>query len=172
MAFDREKRTITNLYAAFSVSLILSFMPMIEAAGLAALMFAGVLVAAYILRARADETSLTCNHATFIIRTIWIASLFAFVTTLIAAGYVIQNFNPAAIHRCVDDVAMNMMDLTGLEQAIRPCLDRFIQDNMRVFINGTLIAAAPVVAYILFRLAKGLPRAMKGHRIGNVRHWF
>jgi len=59
-----EQKPIVRLYAAFVASVLLSFVPHFFFAAVALLLFTGVMIAAYIMRGRAGEQSLTENHAT------------------------------------------------------------------------------------------------------------
>lgn len=176
MAQNKEQKTINNIYALVCVSLIMGFVPMIEAAVLCLVMFMAAFIAAYIIRKRADAESLTANHMTFIIRTIWIASLFLLGTMSVAIIYLLPNYDPAALHICNERISALVMegvtDVVRLEAEIKPCMDNFMADNFRTFMIATAIAAGPIVIYMGYRLARGLSRAIKGHRIGNLKGWF
>ena len=176
MPQNKEQKTINNIYAMLCVSLILGFLPMIEAAFLAIFMFTAAIIAAYIVRNRSEEHSLTENHMTFIIRTIWIASLFGLISTALASMYLLPNYDSTSLMACMDQVVSSMgggvTDPSQLNDHVQPCMDQFMSDNKIVFIKATIIAAAPIVIYMGYRLAKGLSRATKGHRIGDVKNWF
>lgn len=168
---DKEQKIVTNIYAALSVALLMSFVPMMSAAVLATLMFMGVLVASYFIRRKADPASLTADHMTFIIRTIWIASFFALITMGAAIAYVLNVYDPSSVAACANNLA-GAIDQASMMAAIQPCMNEFMAANMRYFINGAIIGAGPVVIYFVYRLAKGLARAVKGHRIGDNKSWF
>lgn len=176
MKHTKEIKAINNVYALLCVSLVLGFLPLMEAAFLALLMFTVALIAAYVLRSKATENSLCENHMTYIIRTIWIASLFAVITIALASLYLLPNYDDAALTICVNQVVNSMgsgmTNPAALENHLQPCMDQFISDNKVVFITSTIIAAAPVVIYLGYRMAKGISRAAKGHRIGDVKNWF
>ncbi len=169
---NKEHKKITHIYAALTVSLLMSFLPMMAAAAMALIMFTGVWIAAYALRKKADHDSLTTNHMTFIIRTMWIASFFATITMTAACIYVLSVYDPSSIGACAQTL-MNSgaADMTAMELAVKPCMDEFMSTNMTYFINGAVMGAGPVVIYLGYRLSKGLARALKGHRIGNVKSW-
>lgn len=176
MPQNKEQKAINNIYALLCVSLLMGFIPIMTAALLALLMFTGALIGAYVIRSKADEHSLAANHMTFIIRTIWIASLFALISTAIASAYLLPNYDNSMLMACADQVVQNlgsgMTDPVLLEEKLKPCMDDFMQANKSVFIIATIIAATPIVVYMGYRLAKGLSRAVKGHRIGDVKAWF
>ncbi len=167
---NKDIKIVTNVYAALTVSLLLSFIPVAGAALLATILFLGVWITSYVLRARADQNSLTENHMTFIIRTIWIAGLFSLFTIGAASAYLLSLYDPSPLYQCTGN--LNSTDTAALIAAVQPCVDRFVQANMMVFINATLIAAGPLVIYLGYRLFKGLARGIKGHRIGDTKSWF
>ncbi len=176
MAQTKEQNTINNIYAMLCVSLILGFLPLMTAAFLALFMFTAAMIAAYVVRRRAEEHSLAENHMTYIIRTIWIASLFGLVSTALASMYLLPNYDSTSLMACMDQVVNSMgggvTDPSQLKDHMQPCMDQFMAENKVVFIKATIIAAAPIVIYMGYRMAKGLSRAVKGHRIGDVKSWF
>lgn len=167
---NKEQKIVTNIYAALSVSLVMSFLPMMTAAGLALLMFTGVLVASYVLRGRAPHASMTADHMTYIIRTIWISGLLSLITMSAACLYIYNTVDPSAILQCLGGSVP--ADLNATMDTVKPCMTAFISDNLLALINATLVGAGPVVIYMVYRIIKGLSRATKGHRIGDVKNWF
>ena len=165
-----ETKTITHVYAVLTVSLLMSFVPMVGAAALAMILFIGVWIAAYVLRRKTSHDSLLADHMTYIIRTIWITGLFALITTSIASAYILNVYDPSALLGCTGNVSTT--DMAALKAAVQPCVDAFVSVNMPYFVKGTIIAGGPLVVYMAYRLAKGLSRATKGHRIGDVKSWF
>ncbi|MCB9989838.1 MAG: hypothetical protein H6867_00480 [Rhodospirillales bacterium] len=168
---NTEQKTVTNIYAMLTVSLLMSFVPMVSAAVLATIMFLGVMLYAYHVRSKAEPTSLATNHMSFIIRSIWIASFFALFTMSAACVYILSVYDPSAVQACADRM-MSMSSEAAMMDAMKPCMDEFMSANMAYFINGIVIGAGPIVIYFVYRLAKGLSRALKGHRIGDVKNWF
>lgn len=163
---SKEQKTITNIYAVMTVALIMSFVPLAAAALFSMIMFTGGLIAAYTIRKKAEAGDLAANHMTYMIRTIWISSFYALLTTSLAAVYVLYYYDPTPVHVCAQDM------MNGTLANMSACIDRFIAVNGRVFTIGGLMAAGPVVLYFIYRLIKGISRASKGHRIGNVKGWF
>lgn len=167
---NKEQKTITHVYAALTVSLLMSFLPVMSAAAFSMVMFIGVWIAAYVLRSKTDHDSLLADHMTFVIRTIWIAGFFALITMSVATAYILSVYDPSVIVNCAGNI--NTTDMAAIEAAVKPCMDEFLAANMNYFINGTIIGAGPLVVYFAYRLAKGISRATKGHRIGDVKNWF
>lgn len=165
----REQKTITHVYAALTVSLLLSFIPTAGAALCAMLLFTGAWVAAYVVRSRTAHDSLAANHMTFIVRTIWIASGLAFLTMSAALAYILSIYDPSPMLACAGNIPM---DPAAIEAAVKPCIGPFITANMDYFVRGGIVGIAPPALYFTYRLSKGLSRALKLHRIGNARSWF
>lgn len=166
------QRTILQIYAVLAVSLLLSFVPLPSFALLALLTFTGVLIAAYVLRGRAESPdSLVAQHMTYIIRTIWITGLFGVGTLILGSVYMFSQYDPAPLLECVN-VNTLPTDMIALQAMMQPCIDAFISANMHVFITATIISAGPLVVYLVYRMAKGINRANAGYRPTNLKSWF
>lgn len=171
------QKTILNLYAAFGVSVILSLLPSFSAALLSAVFFIGVLVAGYSIRGKAEHGSLVENHATFVIRTMWIAALLSLVTTGIATAYMMGRIDYFMFDPCANTLAgkgIAWMESAGVMEVyaiIEPCVAPFLDTNKTLLMNALLIAGGPVIIYMTYRIAKGVGRAMKGYRLANPKSW-
>lgn len=171
------QKTILNLYAAFGVSVILSVIPSFSAALLSAFFFIGVLIAGYSVRGKVEHGSLVENHATFVIRTMWIAAFLSLITTGIATTYMLGRIDYFMFDPCANALAAKgiawvenagMMDIYAV---IEPCVAPFIDSNYILLKNALLIAGGPPVLYMVYRIAKGVGRAMKGYRLANPKSW-
>lgn len=170
---QNEEKIIKNVYAAFVVSLFMTFLPNLAAAMIAFVLFIGVLIAAYVLRAKSDKHSLMQNHMIYIIRTIWITGLFSLFTITTGSIYLLANYDPSLLQSCADNIVnRGSTDIVAMEAMLKPCMDDFMRVNMGVFLTATIISAGPLIIYMLFRMAKGIARAAKGHRIGDNKSWF
>ncbi len=173
------QRRIFNLYALFGAALLLGFLPNITAAFLSLLFFIILLVYAYAVRSGAQEDSLLDNHSTFVIRTIWIASLFMIVTTIIGSLYLVANIDYASFDPCAQSAASTLnvesiesSNLNAVYGFMAPCMDGFIADNFPKLIISLIIAAGIPVLYTLYRFFKGVARAVKGYRLADPKGWF
>jgi hypothetical protein len=54
---------------------------------------------------------------------------------------------------------------------MQPCVDAYVSANKVVLAVSVVIAALLPLVYFAYRLAKGLSRARKGHRIGDNKNW-
>lgn len=175
---DPHRKAVLNLYAAFAVSLILSLMPHGIIALLALLFMIGVLITAYIVRARAETDTLAENHATYIIRTIWIGSLLAAITTTIGGIIMLTDIDYGPFAPCADQLAAQGMDFAAnatyaqVWELASPCFDPFINANLNILIIAGSITILPILTYFAVRFVRGLSRAIKGYRLAQPRAWF
>lgn len=172
---NQEQKKIYNLYALFGVSLVLCVIPYVSAAILCIVFFTWLLIAAYIMRGKAEEHSLSDNHATFVIRTLWIGALFSLVTTIVASVYLYQNIDYSPVQSCVNNIVSQGIgsgDVSALIPLFEPCLNGFININYNAFVVAVIIAAMPPMAYLAYRFVRGLSRAIKGYRISDPKGWF
>lgn len=175
---DPQKKTVLNLYAAFAVSLALTCVPHMMI-GLVSLIFAiGVLVAAYVIRARSDKESLAANHATYIIRTIWIGSSLAVVTLGIGSAIMLGQIDYAPFGPCAENMAAQGMDWAAnashadVWALASPCFNVFIRDNFNILVVAGIVTIVPILLYFGLRITRGVLRASKGYRLQNPKAWF
>jgi uncharacterized membrane protein len=173
-----EQKKIVRIYAAFGASLILSLVPLVIAAGISLLLGLGVLVIAYVLRTDTEEGSLTENHMTFIIRTIWIGCFVSLITMMVASLYLFQNLDNTPLQVCANDILNTFSNMTAFEPET---LERFLDSacfidywrvNIRTFVISGVMAAGPVLLYFFVRYTRGFTRATRGYRVANPNSWF
>ncbi len=173
-----EVKSIIRIYGAFVASLLMSFVPDPVFAVIAAVFFTGVLAAAYLVRRKAEPESLTENHMTWIIRTIWIVCLFSLATIAAGGVYLWTQVDYSAIQPCAETAGDLVMARNGNIEArelvaiMEPCKRAFLDDNRIALIIATITAAFPLVLYLILRLTKGISRASKGYRLANPKEWF
>lgn len=163
-----ERKRIANIYAVLCVSLALCMVPMAAASGLALLIFCGAWIAVAVLRRRAPEHSLTADHMAYINRTLWLAGFFSVITMAIAAAYLLTSFDPSVLAPCADAL-MTASTPGAIRAAIAPCYGGHMPSWL---VNATLMGVGPVIVYLAYRIAKGVTRALKGHRMGEGTGWF
>jgi uncharacterized membrane protein len=175
---DPQRKTILNLYAAFAVSLVLTFVPHVIIGAVSLIFALGVLVAAYMVRRRNQPESLAANHATFIIRTIWIGSLFSVITLAIGSAIMIPRIDYASFGPCAQNMAAQGMDWAAnashneVWMLASPCFDVFLRDNMQILILAGVVSILPIIIYFGYRITKGVLRASRGYRLPNPKAWF
>ncbi len=175
---DPDKQDVTNLYAAFGVGLVLSLVPHSIVTVVALVFMLGVLGSAYSKRKKSEPDSLLENHATYIIRTIWIGTLFSVITVSLAGLYMMDGIDYSAFQPCAEEFARNGASIAeqasfpAVWQATEPCYNNFINENFSLLMRSAIMAAGPIIVYFGYRYAKGLTRAMKGYRMMDPRVWF
>lgn len=178
MAGTEEKRVV-RVYALLTAALLLMLVPHLAVAVIALVMLGAAQIMAYRLRRGADENSLSAEHAGFIIRTIWMGCLIAAITTVMALAYLLRAADSTPLQDCaakladmVASLSQPAPDTMTMVRTVEPCIHPYVTANMAVFINALLIAALLPMVYFGYRMAKGLNRALRGHRLGNVSKWF
>lgn len=164
---NRDSQILMKLYGALGASLVVSLIPHAIFAVLAALLFTGALIAAGRLRKKAEPSGFLAHHLTYFIRTIWLASLFGGVVAALASVYVLGAYDPSPIHDCADALMAGMAGQSDVEG----CLSEFISVNKAVFMAGTIMAAVPLLVYLLYRIGAGLLCIRKGRMFSNVKRW-
>jgi len=163
---DNEQKTVKKVYGALAASLLMAAIPHILAVMAVIVLFMGTLIAAYIIRKKSMPDSFSFSHMTYIIRTIWISSFIGTLSTLAATIYTLPLVDNEPIYNCIDSLPSSFADIN-----IDECATKFIDANLSVFITGTIIAAAPIVIYTLWRLYKGGSHALKGLPITKPKSW-
>lgn len=165
------------VYGALAAMTVLTLVPIMSVAVVALVLFLLIFISLYIIRSKAETDSLVQNHMIYLIRTIWISSLWSLVTMTLASLYLLPKYNDEALQPCVNDVMGVALDNPGantkdMSDAMQPCMDDFMSDNHDTFMTAALIGGGPVLLYFLFRLFKGGARAVKGYRLANPKGWF
>ncbi len=156
-ALEKEQKQVNRIYAALSAMIIFSCLPVIVLQVVGILLMFYVLIGAYALRARCPEDSFANNHMTWLIRSFWISSLFFGIGFAAAVVYLSQN--------------LDLGSVTALEDAVMS--GQFVMtDGIKKLALVSLATMGPSLVYFVYRSAKGLSRALKGHRMGNVKEWF
>ncbi len=166
---DKERKNIMHIYAALAAALTMQVIPSIEIQLFGACLFMGVLIGAYIFRARSEAESLCKNHMIYIIRTIWIWSLFFSIGAAIATLWIVRSGDHSIIQTAVNQV---MSGIVPSEEGMMDILYSYLRANFSLIATVCTLTIGPGMVYLIYRLSKGLSRAHKGHRIGDVTKWF
>lgn len=164
---DKQKNTF--LYVLLLVGVIVGCLPDASMQGISALLGLVALMAAYAIRSKAKEDDLVWHHSTFVIRTIWIWSLFL-VIGMVGAALVIQmNADMSAITDLVNSANSGIIPTEG---DVDLTMQKFMDTNYDMMLRTTIIWLAPAQVYAVWRSYKGLSRAWLGYRVANLRSWF
>lgn len=159
----------TGLYVTLGLCVLMTCTPVMALQNFAGLLSLILLITAYILRYKSDKESLESHHATYIIRTIWVWSAFV-ILGMIGAGMMIsQNGDMSAIDDLINSANNGFIpDEDGVEQTV----NAYFETNYALILKTTLMWLAPAQIYAIWRITRGLPRAMKGERLPNEKAWF
>ncbi len=156
-ALEKEQKQVNRIYAALSAMIIFSCLPVaiLQVIGIFLLFY--VMIGAYVLRARYPEESLVHNHMTWLIRSFWISGLFFAAGFAACVFYLSQKVTADSLAAFESAAMTGTVPMTG---------------DLRMIIAASLVTMGPSMIYFVYRAAKGLSRALKGHRMGNVKEWF
>lgn len=169
---SKDLKVIHNLYAALTVSIILAFAPSMAIQTLSTILFTGVFIAAYIFRGLAEETTLAWNHITYLIRTIWIGSLFLTIAIIAGATWFYQVGDHSLISLYMQQVSDGMANGYTNNYDVHSLSRDYLDENKEVLVPIAITCAVPCLLYIAYRIVKGLSRALKGYRLKNLDSWF
>lgn len=156
---SEQKKTL-QVYGVLIVAIILNFLPGVFIQTVGAFMALAAIIAAYVVRKKADKDSLAENHMTFVIRSFWISSLFLAIG--ITASVVLADHS--LIHNMYDDISQGAF---YSESQINAIMHEYARTNFIVF----TMAFAPAILYLVYRLIKGAVKARKYENIENVKSW-
>ncbi|HNQ92629.1 MAG TPA: hypothetical protein PKI93_06830 [Alphaproteobacteria bacterium] len=164
---DKNKNYI--LYISLLIGVVSGCMPHMTMQTVSAVVVFVALILAYFIRSREEEDHLVWHHATFVIRTIWIWSLFI-VIGMVGAGFTVQM---TADMSAIDALTARIMEgMVPSEYDIEASTQAYLNTNYNLILTTTIAWLAPAQVYALWRVYKGLSRAKDGYRVQNLRGWF
>lgn len=156
---------ILTTYAIVAVCGIIGGIPTYDMQNISMMLTVFVLVMLYIIRSREKSDSLLRHHTTFMIRTIWIYSLF-YTIALCAAVYTIYQ---------IGDISTITSMTDSIQQGAIPGHDdmeatviQFMSDNQNILISWLSLP----MFYIVLRVVRGASRAYHNYRVLNIYSWF
>lgn len=165
---QKEKSTILQLYAIFVVSLLMGFYPN-DMAQLVSFVFLFALVLGVpIYQWRAPEGSLLENHMMYLNRTLWLGSTFFLLSILAFGLWVYLQSDSTSFFSLFMQIKSGFI-IT--EEDIRATFTEFLDTNMILLIQASVLCLVPPIAYLGWRIIKPLSRALKGHRMADPRAW-
>lgn len=166
---DKKQKRVNHLYASFTAAIILLFIPLMSTQILGALLLLVALIWAYIMRGKDGIESLSGNHAAYIIRTIWIWGFFLSIGVIIAVPWFYSIADHSAVENFMSQAANGHLAAT---ETVNDVMAEYMRTNLSPLIMVSAITIGPSVIYIIYRLARGLSRALKGYRVANTKNWF
>lgn len=161
--------TIVMVYIFLCIANIFIFTPIIPVHLTGATLIPLVLFFAWCLRFRKSHDTLIYNHMIYISRTIWMWSFILTITASIA-GYLVYQ---GADNSIIQDALNSMTNGNAYTHAeLFDILMNYIRANMGLMLSATLLCVLPPTGYIVYRLTRGIMRALKGYRLANPHAWF
>ncbi len=157
----QEQKKIITLYGLFIISVIFNFTPSQQINMIGSIIFIICFIALYIFRKRSKKSSLTYSHSSYIIKSIWVSSLFLFIG-MIVAGIVGDH---SIVQNTVDTLT-NGEVLTEAE--INSIMLEYTKANLLTF----AVSLIPGIIYLLYRLGKGTKLCLQNTSITNHGNWF
>lgn len=157
---NKEQQNILTLYVGLIISTILNFIPVYSAQIFGSIFFLVLLMFSYIYRSQSEEGSAQKSHTCYIIKTIWIFSLFL-VVGIILAGLFADN---SAIQQTIEKVMSGVM---VNEVALESILAGYMKSNFLVF----FFTIVPSFLYFFYRLIKGIIEIKNNNPITNLKNW-
>lgn len=157
-SLDALRKKILSVYAMVAAGSIMMLIPvsLIPLAGFSCAMVG--FITAYLYRWRAGDNSLMSEHMTFVIRTVWWASLILLVGMGLFASVLMSNGDLSMIH---DLVAQAERGLVPTESDIQMMQAAFVQANKRLIAVAAIICLLPYPLYLVVRMVNGVRRVCK-----------
>lgn len=188
---EKEKSLILNLYAAFGISLVFLLIPFGASFIVSIIFMLGAFIGSYIIRKKSEENSLTFNHTTYLIRTIWIGSLLSFINIFFLFILYLLSNTFTTIRKTIKNVLNNLFDFSSIDHCfakysslasqnihgqpktnlLQQCITEFYFDNILNFILIIFILF-PVYSYLLYRVFKGIIYGSNTKKLSSPKTWF
>ncbi len=175
---NKEQAKLYNIYGLFAASIILCVIPNLLCAALSLIGFIALLVTGYMMRGKAEKGSLIENHTTFIIRTVWISTLFSAIGLVLGVIYMIASIDYTPLESCIQTmVDAGIQEIRSLNPDeilayTQPCMEGFFGMNKGLIVVISLLGFGLPVLYMAYRFIKGVVRAVKGYRLADHQSWF
>lgn len=155
-----KDKQLTGIYIIYIASLIMNVAPNIAISSFGALLFMVVFLATYVLKFTAKKDSVEYSHYVYLIKTIWIFSLFVLVGCF--AAYYFGD------HTIINNIMTDTMNgnVTSVEN-MSSSLIEYARANKYFF--GLIFL--PVTLHLMYRLGKGVYLARKDFPIENPKSW-
>ena len=158
---NKDKNTALQIYGVYLISLICNIVPSNAIQTFGMVLFIIIFIATYIYRSKSEENSLMNTHMRYIIKSIWVSSIFLMIGMI--GAYLLADHS--IVNQTVNAVKQGMM---FSEDQINDLLLTYCKANSFVFI-ATL---SPSLIYLTYRLIKGMLITKNNAPITNLKNWF
>lgn len=169
MKMDKDQKDTIGMYMMFSAGIIFQFIPMISAQLFGLICIFVALIGAYLYKAKSQIGSLTYNHMTYLIGTIWVSSFLLLIGVIIAVIWVYQLGDHSVILNVVTGARNGVMFTTDELQIV---MQNYIAMNMKLLLTATGSTLGPGLIYIIYRVTNGTRLCVRGERFDKPAKWF
>jgi uncharacterized membrane protein len=158
---NKDQKTLLQIYVAYLISLICNIIPSSTVQTFGMILFIIIFIATYFYRSKSEENSLINTHMQYIIKNIWISSMFLIIGMI--AAYLLADHS--IINQTMNAIQQGIIPS---EDQINDLLLTYFKFNIFVFI-ATL---SPSLIYLAYRLINGMVKAKENSPIINLKNWF
>lgn len=162
-------QAILTVYGLLCVGIVFSMVPVLPIFFTGMMLIPFVLVLAWMLRFGKSPDTLIYNHMIYISRTIWMFSLLLTITSSIAGFLVMTGADNSAYQNILNDM---MNGISYSHDQMYDVMISYIKTNMGLMICAVALCTIPTLGYVVYRLTRGMSRALKGYRLANPQAWF
>lgn len=157
----KETKKIIYLYSAYLIAIICNIVPSSIIQSLGLILFLVIFITTYVYKYKSQEDSVTYSHMTYIIKTIYISSLWLLIGMVLAYYFA----DHMIIHQAIQSL-QNGMPLT--ENDLNRIMMNYLKQNIEIF----TLTLSPSLIYLIYRFGKGIIIAQKDSVIHNPKNWF
>lgn len=159
MILMSQNKNIVILYMIFIASVLMNFIPSMVIQSWGGILFFISFIATYISKFKAEKGSIKHTHYSYIIKTIWIFSLFTFIGIVLA--YALGD------HTTINILTADFQSgRIPSNQEMTDALIKYGMENITLF----LIIFLPIMLHVLYRLGNGLLLA-RSNKLPSLKSW-
>ena len=152
----KEQQNMMALYIGFLISTILSFLPSYNLQILGFIFFFATLIMTYIYKYRSDINSFQYSHSKYLIKTVWIFSIFLLIGIIIAGTLADNSSINATMNNIMNGQMISEAELENI-------LMGYMKQNAFLF----FITIVPSFLYFLYRIFKGIKLIKNNSAVTN-----
>ena len=165
----RERNIILFFYVLTLLGALACAIPSMMAQNIGLVGLSVLLVVLYLVRGAGNTDSLTDNHTSFLITSLWVFGLLSVIGTAAAGILVTNDADPSAL---LPMMGMMRGETPVDEAALMAALETYLHDNHDIMLKSLRVCLFPAELYLIYRATRGLVRAVKLYRIARPRLWF
>ena len=156
-----EQKKIVTFYALLIAAVIFNFLPSMQIQTVGLIIFFVCFIGLYIARGTAKKASMMYSHGSYMIKSIWISSLFFLIGGVFAGVFGDHSIIDGIIDSITQGVVIAPDEMNNM-------MIEYAKSNFVVF----LLSLLPSILYLLYRFVRGLRVAIKNSSINNPGSWF